>query len=412
MFNYYFVAKILLLILFFVFCLPVLSDADNVDVSKEDIDDYTKQLNVVIAKPTNVTCKMTLRYGLSRSLEDALKNGPVINVKTSEIKWLIRDKKELYESVHALDNEVTGIIETFSPVSYLDFRGTYFTDGKYVLCYPYHLDEIPHGQVTKLDNYDTTRDARPISLSTYLDVFDFINAVNNTEMHNAIKTTLDIDSVNFTVKKSNNHELIIQPIFMKAGMEFTKYVYKTCYDIRDDIVPIKHECFYEGKFFTGHYVIGSMNRSGGKYFPKKLITIFRYHSGDKDDAESFQKMMDDERLVVSEFIVDSIDFDRVPEDDEFKVVVPPDVSLFANEDSTRSISLQEGKNVVGLHNLKHLSDRAELQYQPQERKSAMKNIEGEQFQLWRVICFLAGVLILGVVIYISIRKGKKINKGE
>jgi hypothetical protein len=123
-------------------------------------------------------------------------------------------------------------------------------------------------------------------------------------------------------------------------------------------------------------------------------------------------MMNDERLVVAEFIVDSIDFDRVPDDKEFSVTVPPDVSLFANEDSSRTISLSEGKNIVGLHNLKRLADRAELQYQLQKQKSAnaITTLERSQLSSWRVICFLSGVLILGLMVYLLIRKNKKINE--
>ncbi|MDR2169026.1 MAG: hypothetical protein LBP59_02685, partial [Planctomycetaceae bacterium] len=92
LFEYFFSIKIPIFVLSFVFCISIILKADDIEleVSPQDIDNYAKQLDIVIAKPANITCKITVRYGLSRSLEDASKNGPSINVRTSKARWIVR----------------------------------------------------------------------------------------------------------------------------------------------------------------------------------------------------------------------------------------------------------------------------------------------------------------------------------
>jgi hypothetical protein len=389
-----------------------LGEMIKTDVPDKELADFISQLDLTITKPVNLTCKITIRYGISRSLEDAISNGPTINVSTCDVRWVIREESELYESVPELENKITGIIETDSPVPNLKLYGTFLTDGKYAMDYPSPLYEIPHGQVSRKDDFDAA--LKPISLFDRLSGSRFIHATLNVEEQKKIKKNLAVDSVQFNIHKIDDRELMIRPVFKKEGIEYKKYIYFESYDLANGIMPQKYEVFYEGMFYHGNYITAILKFSDNKFFPKRLLHIDRYHPSDKDDEESFQKMMNDERLVVAEFIVDSIDFDRVPDDKEFNVTVPPEVSLFVNKDSTRSISLLEGKNVIGLHNLKRLADRAELQYQLQKQKSAnaITTLERSQLSSWRVICFLSGVLILGLMVYLSIRKSKKINEGD
>jgi hypothetical protein len=401
----------------FIFCFLLLSielrgQSVETNISTEELVEYAKQFNLTVSKPTRVTCKIIIRCGITRSVEDAIARGPTINVHTYKVRWIVRDKNELYESIPVTSNQFSGVIEEHSPVSNGKLHGTFLTNGDYAMDYPSHIYEIPHGQVSRIEKFLAATE--PITMLVYLESRNFINMALDVKLQELMKKNMDVDSLRLKIQKIDNRELIIQPVMLKNGIEYKKYTYSSSYDLEKGVIPKKYEVLYEGQFYRGVYVTDTLSYSTGKFFVKRLLNINKYDPSDTDDEESFKKMLADGRLVVSEFIVDSIDFDRIPADKDFEVTVPPAVSLFANNDSHRDISLLEGKNVVGLHNLKHLADRAELQYQLQQKKDANITtvVERSHWSFYRVICFVVGIVMLGLMIYLSVKRSKNINKGE
>jgi hypothetical protein len=382
------------------------------DISVDELNKLIKIHNESIAKPANLKCRFTITYGITRSLEDAVLHGPSINVRNADARWVIRGSCELYESVPATDGKITGIKDSRSNLGTSALLGTSLTDGEYRIIYPHPSDAIPHGRASRLAEYDGY-----VLLTTMFRVWTnttFLTSVNDKKAHDFALESFGFDAIHFKVYKTGDHELNIRTVLTKNDSEL-KHISNSIYDISRGVVPTKDEDLYDGKFMRGFFVTEMLKLSNGKFFPKRFVSIKRYIPEDIDisDEEGFRKLLEDDRFVAFEFKIDSVDVDSVPTDDDFKITVPPEVSLFANRDSTRYISLMEGNN-VGLHNLKRIADRADLQYQLQKPKSErdIKTVASTKIPIWRVSCFIVGVFLLSMVVCLSLRKSKKIKEGE